>query len=54
LKASVPTAVVPVLIKALAQRSASGVELRQFNPDVTFSVPADDIVSVEKVLGELF
>ena len=54
LKSSVPSEFVPVLIKAMAQHTASGVELRQFNPDVTFSVPADDIVSIEKVLGELF
>ena len=54
LRASVAAESVPVLIKALAQRSATGVELRQFNPDATFIVPADDISSIDKVLGELF
>ena len=44
---------VPVLIKELACRSARGLELRQFNPDVSFEVRADEVVSVEKVLGEL-
>jgi hypothetical protein len=53
LKSAGPTEFVPVLIKALGQRGATGVELRQFNPDVTFSVPGEDIVSIEKVLGEL-
>jgi SOS-response transcriptional repressor LexA len=44
---------VPILIKELVRRSGSGVELRQFNPDVTFAVPAAEIVAIEKVLGEL-
>jgi phage repressor protein C with HTH and peptisase S24 domain len=43
----------PVLIKALVRRSGSGVELRQFNPDVTFKVEASQIDAIEKVLGEL-
>lgn len=46
-------AAVPVLIKELVRRSSSGVELRQFNPDVTFDVAATDIDAIEKVLGEL-
>jgi phage repressor protein C with HTH and peptisase S24 domain len=46
-------AAVTVLVKELVRRNASGVELRQFNPDVTFSVAADDIGAIEKVLGEL-
>ena len=41
------------LIKELVAKSATGVELRQFNPDVTFHVPATDIAAIEKVLGEL-
>jgi phage repressor protein C with HTH and peptisase S24 domain len=53
LKGSAQAVSVPVLIKALALRTADAVELRQFNPDVTFSVPVGDIVSIEKVLGEL-
>jgi SOS-response transcriptional repressor LexA len=42
-----------VLVKELVRRSGGGVELRQFNPDVTFHVPARDITAIEKVLGEL-
>ena len=43
----------PVLIKGLVRKSGSGIELRQFNPDVTFHVDADEIAGIEKVLGEL-
>jgi SOS-response transcriptional repressor LexA len=46
--------VVQVLIKELVRRSASHTELRQFNPDVTFKVPASEIASMHKVAGELF
>ncbi|HEY4071178.1 MAG TPA: S24 family peptidase [Sphingomicrobium sp.] len=46
-------AAVMVLIKELVRRDASGVELRQFNPDITFSVAAGEIAAIEKVLGEL-
>jgi SOS-response transcriptional repressor LexA len=42
-----------VLIKELVRRSGAGLELRQFNPNVTFHVPACDIAAIEKVLGEL-
>lgn len=45
--------VVSVLIKELVRRTASGLELRQFNPDVTFEVPSADIAGIEKVVGEL-
>ena len=45
--------VIPVLIKELVRSDNGTIELRQFNPDVTFSVVADDIVAIEKVLGEL-
>ena len=44
---------VRVLIKELVRQSGSVVELRQFNPDLTFEVPAAAIASIEKVLGEL-
>ena len=44
---------VPVLVKELVRRSGNGFELRQFNPDVTFDVAAEDIEAMEKVLGEL-
>lgn len=45
--------VIPSLVKELVRRSGSGIELRQFNPDVTFHVPAEEIDGIEKVLGEL-
>jgi SOS-response transcriptional repressor LexA len=48
-----PGAAVAVLIKELVRRSGSGIELRQYNPDVTFHLPAVDIAAIEKVLGEL-
>jgi phage repressor protein C with HTH and peptisase S24 domain len=41
-----------VLIKELVSRSASMVELRQFNPDVTFEVTTAEAVAVHKVVGE--
>jgi phage repressor protein C with HTH and peptisase S24 domain len=44
---------VPVLIKELVRSGGSTIELRQFNPDVTFSVGAEEVVAIEKVLGEL-
>ena len=44
---------VPVLVKELVRRSGSGLELRQFNPDVTFRVPAEEVATIEKVIGEL-
>lgn len=46
--------VVQVLVKRLARRSASFVELRQFNPDKTFQVPTDRIAAIHKVAGRLF
>jgi phage repressor protein C with HTH and peptisase S24 domain len=46
--------VAQVLIKELVRRSASHTELRQFNPDVTFKVPAPEIASMHKVVGEIF
>lgn len=42
-----------VLIKQLVKRSATGVELRQFNPDLTFAVDGADVDAILKVLGEL-
>lgn len=44
---------VPILIKELVGRNAEGVELRQFNPDLTFRITMEVIGSVEKVVGEL-
>jgi hypothetical protein len=42
-----------VLIKELVRKGERGIELRQFNPDVTFHVAAAEIASIEKVVGEL-
>jgi SOS-response transcriptional repressor LexA len=53
LKNGAGAATVHVLIKELVRSSTSGVELRQFNPDVTFTVAASDIGAIEKVIGEL-
>jgi phage repressor protein C with HTH and peptisase S24 domain len=44
---------IPVLIKELVSRSDGLIELRQFNPDLTFEVPATEVEAVEKVLGEI-
>lgn len=44
---------VSVLVKELVRRTGRGLDLRQFNPDTTFDVPAAEIVAIEKVLGEL-
>jgi SOS-response transcriptional repressor LexA len=46
--------IVQVLIKELVRRSANHVELRQFNPDVTFKLEKSEIASIHKVAGELF
>ena len=40
------------LIKELTRKSASLVELRQFNPDVTFSIEAAEIAATHKIVGE--
>lgn len=42
------------LIKELVRRTAAHLELRQFNPDRTFRVQADDVREMHKVIGELF
>jgi hypothetical protein len=42
-----------VLLKELVRRTADGLELRQFEPDIAFNVPADEVTAVEKVVGEL-
>ena len=41
-----------VLIKELVRRTASFVELRQFNPDIIFRVEARAITAIHKVVGE--
>jgi len=46
-------AAVSTLIKELVRRTAAGVELKQFNPELTFEVPSAEIDVIEKVVGEL-
>jgi hypothetical protein len=41
------------LFKELVRRTGSFIELRQFNPDVTFRVDPGEVSSIEKVLGEI-
>jgi len=43
----------PVLLKELVKRTATFVELRQFNPEASFRVDTDAIEAVEKVAGEV-
>jgi phage repressor protein C with HTH and peptisase S24 domain len=43
-----------ILVKELVSRSERGLQLRQFNPDISFDVAAADVASIEKVLGEIF
>jgi SOS-response transcriptional repressor LexA len=45
--------VVMVLIKRLVRRTAREIELRQFNPDLTFRVPAARVAAIHKVVGRL-
>jgi hypothetical protein len=42
-----------VLLKELVKRTADGLELRQFKPDVTFKVDAAEVAAIDKVVGEL-
>lgn len=43
-----------VLIKELVRRTASHVELRQFNPDMTFRVDARRVAAIHKVTSNLY
>lgn len=52
LASSAGSGVVSVLVKELAHRTASFVELRQFNPDVRFRVAAKEVSAIHKVVGE--
>jgi phage repressor protein C with HTH and peptisase S24 domain len=45
--------VTEVLIKRLVRRTAKFVELRQFNPDLTFQVPIDRVWRIHRVRGRL-
>lgn len=42
-----------VLLKELVRRTSTDIELRQFNPDATFSVSAAEVETIHKVCGEL-
>jgi hypothetical protein len=42
-----------VLMAELVRQCASRIELRQFSPNVTFTVEAGDIAAIHKVMGEL-
>lgn len=39
-----------VLVKRLVRRSASYVELEQFNPPLIFRIPADQIVQIDRIM----
>jgi hypothetical protein len=52
-EAATEVAVVRALIGELTATADGGIELRQFNPDVTFRVAAEEISAIEKVVGEL-
>lgn len=41
-----------VLIKELVGRSSAEIQLRQFNPDVTFGLVAVDVEAIHKIVGE--
>lgn len=42
-----------VLIMQLVKRMATSFELRQFNPDLTIRIEADEVAAVVKIVGEL-
>ena len=42
------------LIKEVVRRRTASIELRQFNPDLTFQVEDADVEVIHKVVGELF
>jgi SOS-response transcriptional repressor LexA len=43
----------PALLKELVRRTATFLELRQFNPERNFRVEAADVEAIEKVAGEV-
>jgi hypothetical protein len=43
-----------ILIKELVRRTAGFIELRQFNPDVSFRVEGSEIAAIHKIMGEAF
>jgi phage repressor protein C with HTH and peptisase S24 domain len=42
-----------VLVKELVRRGAQYVELKQFNPELTFRVPAERVAAIHRVSGRL-
>lgn len=42
------------LVGELTGRSGGAVEVRQFNPELTFAIKADLVEAVHKIMGELF
>lgn len=42
-----------VLVKELIERTAAGLKLRQFSPDLVFVVAGEEVVKIETVVGEL-
>lgn len=49
-----PDPITLVLIKELVRRTASYIELRQFNPDVTFRIESERVAKIHKVIGEVY
>jgi phage repressor protein C with HTH and peptisase S24 domain len=43
-----------VLIKELVRRTASHYELKQYNPEITFRVPKEQVAAMHKVKGHYF
>jgi hypothetical protein len=43
----------PALLKELVKRTGSFLELRQFNPGITFRVDCSDVEAIQKVPGEV-
>jgi phage repressor protein C with HTH and peptisase S24 domain len=41
-----------VMVRELVRQASDFVELRQFNPDVTFKVHASEIAAIHKIAGE--
>jgi SOS-response transcriptional repressor LexA len=43
---------IKIMVKELVRRTATGIELRQFNPDLLFRVDTGQIAALHKVVGE--
>ena len=44
---------IPVLIKRLVAMRANEIELRQFSPELTFSLDLRDVAAVHRIAGQL-